>query len=120
MYWKTIKDIKITDLRKCLFRLKKKYIVSPWIEDIINKNKNKKYKKNKVVHLYRISVKSLGFKKPTKLKKIYSKLKSKGLKLLGSSSTDQRSESTANTQHMQDFCLTAIKSISKHVHFAAH
>ena len=78
MYWKTIENIKITDLQKCLLKLKKKYIVSPWIEDIVNKNKSKKYKKNKIVHLYRISVKSLGFKKPTKLKTIYSKLRSKG------------------------------------------
>ena len=46
MYWKTIENIKITDLRKCLLKLKKKYIVSPWIEDIINKNKSKKYKKS--------------------------------------------------------------------------
>ena len=38
MYWKTIENIKITDLRKCLLKLKKKYIVSPWIEDIVNKN----------------------------------------------------------------------------------
>tara|TARA_X000001036_G_scaffold389986_1_gene387380 strand:- start:1064 stop:1528 length:465 start_codon:yes stop_codon:yes gene_type:complete len=78
MYWKTIKDIKITDLRQCLSKLKKKYVVSPWVEDIVNKNKGKKYKKDKIINLYRISVKSLGFKKPTKLKKIYSKLKSKG------------------------------------------
>ena len=77
MYWKTIKNIKITNLQKCLFKLKKKYIVSPWIEDIVKKNKTRKYKKSKIVHLYRISVKSLGFNKPTKLKKIYSKLKSK-------------------------------------------
>ena len=63
MYWKTIKDIKITNLQKCLFKLKKKYIVSPWIEDIVKKNKTRKYKKSKIVHLYRISVKSLGFNK---------------------------------------------------------
>ena len=70
MYWKTIKDIKITNLQKCLFKLKKKYIVSPWIEDIVKKNKTRKYKKSKIVHLYRISVKSLGFNKPTKIKNI--------------------------------------------------
>ena len=45
MYWKTIKDIKITNLQKCLFKLKKKYIVSPWIEDIVKKIKLENIKK---------------------------------------------------------------------------
>ena len=78
MYWKTIKDVRPINLQKCLVKLKRKYIVSPWIEDIVNKNKNKKFKKNKIVTLHKVSVKELGFKKPTKLKTIYSKLKTKG------------------------------------------
>ena len=78
MYWKTIKNVQVTNLNKCLIKLKKKYVVSHWIEDIVKKNKNKKYKKNKIINLYRINVKKLGFKKPTTLKKIYLKLKSKG------------------------------------------
>ncbi len=78
MYWKTIKDVRVTNLQKCLVKLRKKYVVSHWIDDIVKRNKNKKYKKNKIVHLYRINVKELGFNKPTTLKKIYLKLKSKG------------------------------------------
>ena len=78
MYWKTIKNVQVTNLNKCLIKLKRKYVVSHWIEDIVKKNKNKKYKKNKIINLYRINVKKLGFKKPTTLKKIYLKLKSKG------------------------------------------
>ena len=78
MHWKTISDVHVKDLKGCLIRLKEKYIISHWIEDIIKKNKNKKFIKHKVINLHRIKVKNLGFKKPTTLKKIYLKLKSKG------------------------------------------
>ncbi len=82
MYWKTISDVRVKNLHKCLVKLKKRYVVSHWVEDIIRKNRNKKYKKNRIINLYRVNVKNLGFNKPTTLKKIYHKIKSNGFSLV--------------------------------------
>ena len=73
MLWKVIKSVKYNKLGDCLKELKKKYKISPWIEDIIKRNKNKKFNKNKILKLYKIKVANLGFKKPVALKKIYKK-----------------------------------------------
>ena len=61
---------------------KKKIYVSPWIEDIIKNKKNKFNAKKDKVFLYRVKVEKLGFKKATKLKDIYKKIKNKKFKLV--------------------------------------
>ena len=74
--WKIVEPSKYNNIRQCLKDLKKKKInVSYWIEDIIRNKKNKLPITKKRVFLYRIKVSSLGFKKPTTLKKIYKKIK---------------------------------------------
>ena len=74
--WKTINPSKYKSLSSCIIDLKKKGIhLSPWIEDLVNNKKNKISINKKKVYLYRVKVSKLGFKKPTKLKEIYKKLK---------------------------------------------
>ncbi len=74
--WKTINPSKYKSLSSCIMDLKKKGIhLSPWIEDLVNNKKNKISINKKKVYLYRVKVSKLGFKKPTKLKEIYKKLK---------------------------------------------
>jgi hypothetical protein len=79
--WKIIKPSKFKDVKQSIKYLKrKKYILSPWIENIaLNKKNNIKITK-KVVYLFRVRVSHLGFKKPVKLKTIYKKLKDKKFK----------------------------------------
>ena len=53
------------------------------IKDCLNKNKKNKFTLNKKkVFLYRIKVKDLGFKKATKLKNIYKKIRLKKFELV--------------------------------------
>lgn len=74
--WKVIKPNKFKNIYQCVKYLKKKkYILSPWIENIVLNKKNKIRITNKVIYLFRIKVSDLGFKKPVKLKAIYKKLK---------------------------------------------
>ncbi len=74
--WKTINPSRYKSLSSCIIDLKKKGIhLSPWIEDLAKNKKNKISINKKKVYLYRIKVSKLGFKKPTKLKEIYKKLK---------------------------------------------
>jgi hypothetical protein len=81
--WKTIKKIQFKSTIDCLKEFKKKKIkVSIWIEDIIKLNKYDYSKVNFPVNLVKKSVKDLGFKGPTELKKIYSKAKKIGLSLV--------------------------------------
>ena len=75
MYWKTVNKISFKNLDGCVKKLRKKYILSHWIRDIAKRNKSKNFNKNISLKLYRITVKDLGFKKPTKLMYIYNKLK---------------------------------------------
>ena len=82
MRWKSIKVKKYKKLGDCLDDLKKKYIISAWIEDIIKKNKNKKFNKDQKLKLVRIKVKNLGFNEPTTLNEIYKKLSKYGLKTI--------------------------------------
>jgi len=79
--WKKIKFIPYKNTKHCIRALKKKSYVSPWIIDIF-KNKNYNLSKYKNLELHRIRVKDLGFKTPTKLKKIYSMLKKRGFNLI--------------------------------------
>jgi len=82
MLWKKINTIKYKGISDCLKDFKKKYVLSDWILDITKKIKNHKFDKNKKYEIHRIKVKSLGFKKPTRLKEIYKRLKTKGYKLI--------------------------------------
>ena len=79
MLWKKIKNIKLKNVDECIKKLKKQSYVSPWIIDIFNKRKKISYKKYENLEIHRVSVKNLGFNKPTSLKKIYEILKKKRL-----------------------------------------
>ena len=81
--WKTIKPSSRKSILKEIKYLKKKGILlSPWIENIyLNKKNNIKLSRNSV-KLYRIKVRSLGFKKATTLEKIYKKIKKKKFSLV--------------------------------------
>jgi len=78
MLWKKINKIKYKNLNDCVkdFR-QKKYILSDWILDVVKKIKNKKYDNLKIYEIHKITVKELGFKRPTTLKNIYKKFKIK-------------------------------------------
>jgi len=81
--WKIVEPSKYNNIKQCLKDLKKKKInVSYWIEDILKNKKNKISITKRRVYLYRIKVSSLGFKKPTTLKKIYKKIKQKNYSLV--------------------------------------
>ena len=74
--WKTIKPSKRRNIKQELRYLKKKGIIlSPWIENIYLNKKNRIKLSKKNFKLYRIKVRNLGFKKATKLEKIYKRLK---------------------------------------------
>ena len=62
--------------------IKNKVILSHWILDIIKNKKNKIKITNSKIELYRIKVKNLGFKKPTRLNLIYKKIKELNYKLV--------------------------------------
>ena len=81
--WKIIKPSKYNSLGDIVKNLKKKKVfISPWIEDIIKNKKNKLTVSKNKVFLYRIKVRSLGFKKATELRKIYKKIKEKNFSLV--------------------------------------
>jgi hypothetical protein len=81
--WKIIKPSKYNSLGDIVKNLKKKKVfISPWIEDIIKNKKNKLTVSKNKVFLYRIKVRSLGFKKATELRKIYKKIKEKKFSLV--------------------------------------
>lgn len=75
--WKIIKPSKNLTVKQCINDLKKNrnYYISPWIEDIINNKKNKIKATKEEVKLIKVSVRSLGFRRATTLKKIYQKIK---------------------------------------------
>ncbi len=74
--WKTIEPKNYKNIHQCVKDLKKKKIyVSIWIENIVKNKKNKILITKKKVNLYKIKLSSLGFKKPTSLKKVYQKFK---------------------------------------------
>lgn len=82
MIWKKINKIKYKNIKECIKDYKRKYILSDWILDIVQKIKNHKYDQSKKFEIHRIKVSQLGFKKPTELKKIYKKLKLDGYELI--------------------------------------
>ena len=73
--WKKIKKSNYKNIKHLLNDLTQKgHILSPWIYNIFNNKKNKILINNQSFDLYKITVKSLGFKKATKLKYIYKKI----------------------------------------------
>ena len=82
MLWKKIKKVEFKNVDECLKNLKKKSFLSPWIINIFNKRKKLSYQKYRNFEIHRVTVKNLGFKKPTTLKKIYNVLKKKGYLLV--------------------------------------
>ncbi len=81
--WKTISKISHTSSQDLIDSFKNNDIrTSPWIEDIFKK-KNFNIQKIKLpVNLYRVSLKSLGFKGPTELQKVYETAVLKNYKLV--------------------------------------
>jgi hypothetical protein len=81
--WKTINKSKYKNINQCLNDLKKNNVIlSHWILDIIKNKKNKIKITNSKIKLFRVKVKNLGFKKPTKLNLIYKKIKGLNYKLV--------------------------------------
>ena len=81
--WKKIKKSNYKSVKHLLKDLiQKKYVLSPWISDIFNNKKNNILINNQSFDLYKIKVRSLGFKKATKLKYIYKKILSKNYALV--------------------------------------
>jgi hypothetical protein len=78
--WKIINS-KYRNINECVKDLKKnRIILSHWILDILKNNKINITKKK--ILLYKISLKELGFKKPTTLKKVYLRIKKNKFKLV--------------------------------------
>jgi hypothetical protein len=80
--WKILKKKDFLVKNKLIQAIQKKSVVSPWILNIFNNNKNKFNLPKKDINLYKIKVKTLGFRKSTKLKNIYNSLKKKKFKLV--------------------------------------
>lgn len=81
--WIKIKKDRYKNIIDCLSSIrKKKVIMSPWIMNILNNKKNKIFFNKKNFNLYRIKVSELGFKRPTKLKYIYSSIIKNNFKLV--------------------------------------
>ena len=79
-----VKKFDFYDLSKKGLRLlnKDKFKTSPWIDNIVRKKKLNLKKIKLPIKLVKISVKQLGFKKPTHLKKIYKKALKNNLELV--------------------------------------
>ncbi len=75
MLWRKIEKIPFKSVKSCLKQVKKKSIVSPWIEDIFSNKLNLKYEKYKNFEIHKLTLKEIGFKKATKLKNVYKKFK---------------------------------------------
>ena len=69
--WCKIDTIPFANVGKCLKHLKSKAVCSEWIENIFKNRKKVNYKNYKNIEIHRINLRSLGFKKPTTLKKVY-------------------------------------------------
>jgi len=79
----TINTADYKSINHCFKEMKmKKIIYSDWIEDIYKNKKNNIKIHRKKYDLFRVKISSLGFKKPTKLRKIYNKIEKHGLELV--------------------------------------
>ena len=70
MLWKKIKKIPYKNVGSCIKEVRKKSIVSPWIEDIFSKKKKINFTSYNNFEIHRLNLKELGFKKATKLKNV--------------------------------------------------
>lgn len=75
MLWKKIKKIPYKDVSSCIKVVRKKSVISPWIEDIFSRKKNINYSIYKNFEVHRLTLKDLGFKKAAKLKNVYKMFK---------------------------------------------
>ena len=83
-YWLKIENFKFKDTITCLNSYdNKKFKFSPWIEDIVKKNKYEFNEKNLPIKLVRKSLIELGFNKPTELQEVFNSCKKLGLDLVG-------------------------------------
>jgi hypothetical protein len=82
MLWKKIKKIPFENVGTCLKQVKKKSVVSPWIEDIFFKKKKIRYSKYQNFEIHRLTLKKIGFKKATKLKEVYKVFKKLNFELV--------------------------------------
>ena len=82
MLWKKIKKIPFENVGTCLKQVKKKSVISPWIEDIFLKKKKIKYTKYQNFEIHRLTLKKIGFKKATKLKEVYKVFKKLNFELV--------------------------------------
>ena len=74
---------KYSSIDHCFKELRRRKIVySAWIENIYKNKRNKIKISKKSYNLYRVKVSSLGFKKATTLKQIYTKMNRLGLELV--------------------------------------
>ena len=82
--WIEIKKLKFLNLKTAGLKALNagKFKTSPWIGDIVKKNKYSLKVFKLPIKLVRVKVKDLGFKKPSELRKIYKQAKSKGLNLV--------------------------------------
>ena len=81
--WKTISQISHTSYQDLTGNFKNKNIqTSLWIDDIFKKKSFNIQKIELPVYLYRISLKSLGFKGPTELQRVYETAMLKNYKLV--------------------------------------
>ena len=113
-----INKFKIKNLKKDGLKAlnKGKFKTSPWINDIIKRNNFNLKRIDLPVELAKIKVKHLGFKGPTKLKKIYKKAKHLGLMLVPPEIAiytrlifkDQKKENGFDLQHLLTQCLIVI------------
>jgi hypothetical protein len=82
MIWKKIKKIKYKKFSSCIKEFKKDYIMSHWIYDIAKQFKRYSFDQKKIYEIHKVSVKQLGFNKPTQLNQIYKALKIRGYLLI--------------------------------------
>lgn len=82
MLWKKITKIKYKNIHFCVRDFKKKYVLSDWIYNIVDKIKYHEFDQTKKYYIHKVKVRKLGFSRPTKLKEIYKKLYKKGYKLI--------------------------------------
>ena len=82
MLWKKIKKIPFENVGTCLKQVKKKSVISPWIEDIFLKKKKIRYSKYQNFEIHRLTLKKIGFKKATKLKEVYKVFKKLNFELV--------------------------------------
>ena len=75
MLWKKIKKIPFRDVNSCIKEVRKRSVISPWIEDIFSRKKNINYSIYKNFEIHRLTLKDLGFKKAVKLKDVYKMFK---------------------------------------------